>query len=390
MGKTKRIAIIGAGPVGLEAAFHARQLGHEVQLYERGAVGQHLLEWGHVRFFSPFGLNRSDEAAAALREAGHPLPADDRYLTGAEYVAAFLQPLAALPLMQGVVQPEHEVIAIGREGMLKHHAIGGARDASPFRLLLRSPDGETIAHADWLIDCSGCWTVPNALGNGGIPAPGERDAGDRIHYHVADYAGADRERFEGRRILVVGSGYSAATALDALRTMPDTTVYWSWRSRGDAPYHLIDDDPLPERRRLAEQTNAIADGSDTNIDSIPGSWVEAIRPGNDGALQVQLGGDSPRTIEVDTIAALVGYRPDRRLYEELQVHECWATAGPMKLAATLLAGSSNDCLAQTSSGRESLTSPEPNFFILGAKSYGKNSSFLIRLGLEQIREVFSS
>ena len=36
-----------------------------------------------------------------------------------------------------------------------------------------------------------------------------------------------------------------------------------------------------------------------------------------------------------------------------------------------------------------MTSPEPGFFILGAKSYGKNVNFLIRLGLQQIRDVFT-
>ncbi len=38
---------------------------------------------------------------------------------------------------------------------------------------------------------------------------------------------------------------------------------------------------------------------------------------------------------------------------------------------------------------ESLRNPEPNYFILGAKSFGRNSSFLMRLGFEQVRDVFT-
>ena len=38
---------------------------------------------------------------------------------------------------------------------------------------------------------------------------------------------------------------------------------------------------------------------------------------------------------------------------------------------------------------EALTNPEPDFFILGAKSYGNRSNFLIRNGLDQVREVFA-
>ena len=46
-----------------------------------------------------------------------------------------------------------------------------------------------------------------------------------------------------------------------------------------------------------------------------------------------------------------------------------------------------DCLTQEPKGPDVMRNPEPGFFILGAKSYGRNSHFLIHLGLEQIREV---
>ena len=61
----------------------------------------------------------------------------------------------------------------------------------------------------------------------------------------------------------------------------------------------------------------------------------------------------------------------------------------MQLAAALLADDSTDCLAQTSKGPDVLRNPEPDYYILGAKSYGRNSSFLIQLGLEQVREVYT-
>ena len=49
-----------------------------------------------------------------------------------------------------------------------------------------------------------------------------------------------------------------------------------------------------------------------------------------------------------------------------------------------------DCLAQQSHGPDSLTNPEPGFFILGAKSYGRNSQFLLRAGWQQVDDVFES
>jgi hypothetical protein len=35
-----------------------------------------------------------------------------------------------------------------------------------------------------------------------------------------------------------------------------------------------------------------------------------------------------------------------------------------------------------------LKNPEPSFFILGAKSFGTNSSFLLQTGHNQVRDVF--
>jgi hypothetical protein len=61
----------------------------------------------------------------------------------------------------------------------------------------------------------------------------------------------------------------------------------------------------------------------------------------------------------------------------------------MKLAAVLQDQKSHDCLKLAGAGPESLRNPESNFYILGAKSFGRNSNFLLRIGFEQIRDVFT-
>ena len=47
--ESPRLAILGGGPIGLEAALYARTLELPVALYERGRIGEHLHRWGHVR-----------------------------------------------------------------------------------------------------------------------------------------------------------------------------------------------------------------------------------------------------------------------------------------------------------------------------------------------------
>src|SRR5262249_11343947 len=89
------------------------------------------------------------------------------------------------------------------------------------------------------------------------------------------------------------------------------------------------------------------------------------------------------------VIANVGYSPDHDLYRELQVHECYASMGPMKLAAALLKLNSADSLSIPAQGANNLRNPEPNFYILVSKSYGRNSQFLLGAGFEQVREVFT-
>ena len=52
-----RVAVIGAGPIGLEAALYAKACGLPVAVYDRGGIAEHVRRWGHVRLFTPFGLN---------------------------------------------------------------------------------------------------------------------------------------------------------------------------------------------------------------------------------------------------------------------------------------------------------------------------------------------
>ncbi len=397
--KDTRVAVLGAGPVGLEAALYARRLDLAVTVYERGRVAEHWQRFGHVRLFSPFGMNTTPLGRAAIlaEHARHDFPGDDDCVTAKQHAEQYLQPLARTDALRGCLRIGVEVLHVGRQGFLKQDAPGDARRGKqPFRLLLRGPDKkESVEEADVVLDCTGTYGQHRWLGDGGIPALGETAAEPHLAYGLEDVLGERRKHYAGRNVLVIGAGYSAATTVCDLATLaetqPETWVIWLARGVRSQPIARFANDPLRERDRLALRANTLATRNEGNVEFHPQCAIDAIDcPGPDRGFKVQGRCQGQlKTWEVERVIANVGYTPHTGLYRELQVHECYASLGPMKLAAALLGQRSDDCLKQASCGPDVLRNPEPNFFILGQKSYGRGSTFLLRTGFEQVRDVFT-
>jgi hypothetical protein len=394
-----RVAILGAGPIGLEAALYARALNLPATVYERGRVGEHLRRWGQVRLFSPFGMNVTPLGRATLltEKPNRDFPADADCITGREHVTTYVDPLAQSAALREALRPGVQVVQVARRGLLKDDAPGDPRRGQqPFRLLLRDAKGrETAEEADIVLDCTGTYGQHRWLGEGGIPAVGEGKAEPQIAYDLPDVLGEKKADYAGRSVLVLGAGYSAATTVCNLAALAghngSTWVVWLARGGKSQPIPRVTNDPLKERDRLAARANNLATRGDGNVEFHPQSSVEAVEwLGPDRGFQVTARcGGKPRTWEVERVIGNVGYTPDTALYRELQVHECYASLGPMALAASLAKHAGADCLSIPAQGPNMLRNPEPNFFILGAKSYGRNSNFLLRTGFEQVRDVFA-
>ena len=421
-----RLAILGAGPVGLEAALAAVDAGMPFTLYDAGHVpAANVRAWGHVRLFTPWRMNVSPRMRRHLEAAGEAPPGgheDGACPTGSELAERLYDRVAALPQVAPRLRLGTRVTAVGREGLLKHEEIATAeRGRRPFLLLLAERDGgERVEHAEVVIDATGTFGQPNSLGDGGIPAPGELQLGGEIRRAIPDLA-RDAADWAGRTVLLAGAGASAQTAVRGLaelaRSAPGTRVIWALRRAAPA-WGSPPGDPLPERARLAAAAAELAAGASPAVTVRRGVVVEAVahaavaaaggpergagaddgRDARDARMTVTLGraggsgldGDGAWQVTVDRVLSLTGAVGDHQIYRQLQVHECYATCGPIKLSAALLGAGAGDCLEQASHGVEALTNPEPGFFILGSKSYGRNNSFLLRVGWDQVTEVFAA
>jgi hypothetical protein len=381
------VAVIGAGPVGLAAAAHLSSRGIEPVVFEAGdSVGASVREWGHVRVFSPWSYNLDPVAADLLEGTGWSAPASDAYPTGDEIVERYLEPLAAVP---GIAESLHlgaRVVSVTRQGIDKLKDDG--RDDAPYQLIVEEDGEERRYLARAVIDASGTWTRPNPVGAGGVLAAGERRHADRIAYGIPDVLGSARERYAGRRVLVVGSGHSAFNAILDLVTLrdsePATEIVWAIRGAApDRNYGGGSDDQLPARGALgATVRGLVADGS---VEVVAGFQTRAI-DSEDGRLVVD---DGLRRLKVDEIIASTGVRPDLDLLRELRLELDDRVEAPRALAP-LIDPNLHSCGSVPPHGVDELSHPDAGIYIVGMKSYGRAPTFLLRTGYEQVRSVVAA
>src|SRR5438874_2581180 len=125
---------------------------------------------------------------------------------------------------------------------------------------VETPEGERVILARAVIDASGTYGIPNPLGASGVLARGEAAAARRIHYGIADPLGRDRDRYAGKRVLVVGGGHSAFDVLIDLAQLPGTPITWLVRRPfADAKYGGAENDALPARGALGTRMRGLVD-----------------------------------------------------------------------------------------------------------------------------------
>ena len=377
-----RVAVIGAGPMGIAAAIGAADRGHDVTVLERGDVGASLRTWGPARFFSPLHMNVS----ARMRELlGGGMPGPDTLLTGDEYVDRVLLPLADAEPLRGRVRVRHAVAAIGRRGLTRGDYAGHPiRAERPFRIVC---ENETTFDADVVLDASGGLIVPRPIGAGGLPAPGETRLTRRPIRTLAELATA-RHELLGKRTLIVGDGHSAAHAVGWLaelaREEPATRVIWATRSANRRPCEEVVNDPLPERASVVARANALAEAPPPFLDVQRRAMIESVAQ-NDGHVAVRLTRD--RVVEADCIAAFTGYRPDARFLSELAVETSPVTEGGGRLYRAI--SNITDCLAIPAVTPADLQSGEAGFFFVGSRGYGRSNGFLLQTGLVQLETILA-
>jgi len=373
---SKVVAILGAGPVGLAAAAHVLERGMEPIVLERGDKVAHAVRsWGHVPMFSNWRYNLDAAAARRLAAEGWVPPDPEAYPTGGDLVAGYLDPLGQT--LAPWLRLGRQVVAVTRDGLDKVKDAGRAE--AGFVIEMEGVAGPERHRADAVIDTTGTWFQPNPGGTG-RPVPGET-AHPRISYGMPDVLGAERQRFAGKQVAVLGGGHSAIGTLLALAGLPGARPIWLCRAAsvnramgGGAA------DQLVARGALGTDMARLVAAGRVQLEN--GFHLAEV------AGQVLVARDG-RRVEVDEVVIATGFRPDLSILQELRVALDPALDCPPALAP-LIDPNLHSCGTVRPHGAAELAHPEPGFYIAGMKSYGRAPTFLLATGHEQVRSIVAA
>lgn len=375
------VVVIGAGPQGLAAASHLIERNLPVLVLEAGdGPAAAVAEWGHVRLFSAWPELVDAASARLLTPSGWTVPASG-YPTGAEWITRYLAPLAGA--LGERVRYGSRVVGVSRLG--RDRLVDAGRGDQPFTVHVRPREGDEYRlRARAVVDASGTWASPNPVGADGLPALGEHAAADVLSYRIPDLQ--DPGAYAGSHTVVVGSGHSAVTAVLALaglvRRDPGARVTWVLRrASADDAFGGGDADELPARGALGIRAKEAVDAGLVSL--VTGFRVERVARDATGATLVAEDG---RAVRADRVIVLTGFRPDLSFLSELRLELDPTLQAPARIAAEV-DPNVHSCGSVAATGAADLAQPEPGFFLVGAKSYGRAPTFLALTGYEQVRSV---
>jgi hypothetical protein len=167
---------------------------------------------------------------------------------------------------------------------------------------------------------------------------------------------------------------------------PRTRVTWVFQQWGEI-LELVDEDPLPGRSALAEKALRLTASPPLWLTLLENAEVECITA--ERGKSIILRQRSNRfTRHADEIVAAVGYRPDESVFSPLGGRPDCACANETRnvidsqtlhLPGTHTAGPAGGQIVTVA----------PGYYLLGAKSCGSNTNFLLRAGHLQVSDAIA-
>lgn len=270
--ESHRVAVIGAGPIGLELAVALKQAGIDYVQFDAGQIGA-TIEWYPIDMLFHSSSDRVGIAGVPIQTA------DQQKVKREEYLAY----LRSVVLQFGLkVRTYERVTGVQR------------RDDGRFLLHTEAIDGPHETLADHVVLAIGAMHAPRKLGIPGEDLP-----------HVTHYF-RDPHTYFGKRLLIVGGRNSAVeAAVRCQRAGAEVTL--SYR-RNDFDAKVVKFWLLPELKALLR---------DERVRFLPKTTPVEIGRGSVTLADCDTG--ETQIVDTDFVLMMTGYRQDSTLFDLLGV-----------------------------------------------------------------------
>lgn len=386
------VVIIGGGAVGLAAAAHLIKRDQAFILFESGkTVGANILNWGHIKVFSPWKYNIDKAAEELLLQTNWQSPDKESLHTGREFFDNYLNPLASHPAIDPFIHTNSKIIAVNRKNMDKMKT--NNRNEQPFVLQVQQGENIEFFEARAVIDASGTWQNGNPVGSGGIFAIGEKENASQIYYGIPDVMGRNKDRYKNKSTVVVGGGHSAINTILELNRLkeefPETQIHWVLRKEKiNDIYGNQKADALEARGVLRMRIEELVNKDQISVHTP--FQIQEFKNANGSLTLIGVQFGIKKSLSgIDEIVSNTGTRPDFSFLRELRV-DYDSTVESVPELAKLIDPNIHSCGSVRPHGEKELRQKEKDFYIIGMKSYGRAPTFLMATGYEQVRSVVSA
>jgi hypothetical protein len=384
------IAVIGGGPIGLEAAIYGRFLGYFVTIFEQRRVAHRMLDW-HQR---PLAVTASQcttklgHAAIAAQYPDYVRRPDDHIYTGQSFADEYLLPLAKTDLLFDDIHFLSPVSDVSRLRTLVCDSVHPQeRCNDEFRIVVEGRHrGNWISRADIVIDCRGMHQQTCGMGPGGGLAMGERALKQTFLTHTPLDRKFEVKMIAGKKVCLVGQSIRAvqfATEFAAqFSDQADYRLTWIIRSSRSGDSEIF-----------AKALSALQNNQPSNIVILEVLGVDQVDRLDDSTYKLRLmrDDDSVMELQCDVVVSLTQGRCED-LSTELKCTPSFRPGSPRyadSISRSPLAPGSRSSDTQSPDSDRPFMTHEPGLYGIRAASIEEGAGVGLADAHRQIRDLYA-
>lgn len=355
--------IIGAGPIGLAMAIRLLKSNKPFTILEKGfSVGSNMLDWGHIHLFTSWKDSIDPVSLEFLKENGIDFSLSDSFPSGAEYVKDFLMKLSNLI--------PSDSIKFGSEVK----SINYIAETKEFEIRYQKGNAAKVVMSEAVFDASGTWSQPKVIFND------QHLFTDKIYSGIPD-TNYIKSLPENSQIAVIGSGHSAMNSLMEIASNSNHKL--TWLIRNDAPrfgQSKVGGKSDFLEKKVAELIK------DKRIELKSGFSIKSAEGKDDGFLLKPINNTEP--LFVNRLISNIGAFPDYSILNGFNIELDESLMIPLKMVDRI-DPRLHSCDTVSFLFEETIITNVP-YYVIGMKSFGKASNFLLSKGFNVLDEIMEN